>query len=92
MSGPALIRKMPQYVFAVFASERMFLKQHVDLPECGFVGLYLDFDYAKGIADLNAENSGHPYSVIPLKTPDWRGICGNCGKPWVPDCSQSALE
>jgi hypothetical protein len=52
------------------------------------VELMISFKDAMDLAKRNAKVTGCKYSVIPLKTSEWHGVCGNCGKPWVPESKE----
>jgi hypothetical protein len=74
-----------EYVFAVCPSRELTLPAE----------LVSRFDEAIERADVLTKEKGIAYSAIPLKTPEWRGICGNCGQPWTPagfDISDVRIE
>jgi hypothetical protein len=64
----------PDYVFAVCEGPELTMPAE----------LVLDWNEAIALAEQRTRETGIGYSVNPLKTPDWRGICGNCGQPWRP--------
>jgi hypothetical protein len=67
---------MPDYVFAV--CEGITLSLPAELVSTFNKGI-------KRAKDLR-KRTGKAHSVFPLKTPDWQGLCGNCGQPWRPYC------
>jgi ribosomal protein L32 len=66
----------PEYVFAVCKGSTLKLPAQ----------LVWDFQAGVEIAREATERTGMRHSVWPLKTPDWHGLCGNCGKHWIPHC------
>jgi hypothetical protein len=67
-----------EYVFAVCEGDTFRLPAE----------LVDTFELAVSLARAQSVNTGKVWYVFPLKTPDWQGICGNCGKPWKPAHSQ----
>jgi hypothetical protein len=62
------------YVFAVCEGGAM------NLP----AQLVADFMDGIKLAQTKTNHTGKVFSVWPLKTPDWHGLCGHCGEPWMP--------
>jgi hypothetical protein len=63
-----------EYVFAVCEGDQLTLPAQ----------LVADFGEGITLAQSEMGRTGKQYGVWVLKTPDWHGLCGNCGEPWKP--------